>query len=198
MHPTRTPHMKEAASKGARGRFNPVRYFRNRATFSKLRRSLRAHHFISSPAVSVGTVYSENGASEGDVKVSISKGFQNQVVSISDGKKVDEIMHIKHPSALSKVWSFIKSLHKYAILGGGTCAIWLAAGGTSKLDTVSRLLDGAIMGTIVTATIAMVFKIRSVISPSSNPDLYNFVKKGSERAISALVQHLVDMRNDQH
>lgn len=191
--------------------FNPVRYFRNRATFSKLRRSLRAHHFKSSPAVSAGTVYSSNNA-VGGAGISLARGYDDtQKISISDSADGDKTIYVKHPTVRSKALSFIKSLPVYVAIGqlpGVVLAIssnypksstakaisTVLSGFSSsifgKVDILSLLATGAIFGAALAIAGALVCKVRSISTPSHNRELYDFVRGGDERALSALVQHL--------
>ncbi|MBN2121615.1 hypothetical protein JW721_00965 [Candidatus Micrarchaeota archaeon] len=212
---SRNTPVKATSAQAKKGRFNPARYFRNRKTFSALRKELRAHHSYAF-GYSPGSVYSENRAREGGVSVSIS-GFsrEGQTIRISEGKRTKAIS-VEHPSVFSRASNFIQSLPVCAVLGGGICALSAVAfrtvgngalakafsgamqGASTALfgtaDKPSLFFTGAIIGTAFAVALSLAREIRSIKSPSNNKALYGFVKHGDKHAVSALAQHLEEER----
>jgi hypothetical protein len=133
------------------------------------------------------------------------------MISISDGTKPDKTIHVNHPTVPSKVWNFMKSFPPCVSIGGGFGASLLLFSFLTKTpraisstiseasraffgnaDVYSVSLTGAIIGAALTVALVLVREIRSVTSPSSNRALYDFVREGDERALSALKSHLIE------
>ncbi len=175
-----------ATSQAPESRFR--RYLDNRATFSTLRRILRRHHFSSFRDVPQGSVYSQTRAYGGNVGVSIARSrTDGQTISLSDGE-VNKTIHVEHPTLASRARNFMKALPLCALAVGTTGAILSSLSGAIPrgVDLKSVLL-GAAAATVLRV---LVREVRSITNPFYNLRLYDLVRGGDWRAISAIKSHL--------
>lgn len=163
---------------------------RNRVTFSRLRRTLRERHFSTLREARQGPVWSYSGALGGQA-VFMEEARGLQTIKLSDDKGMEEQVFVEHPSALSKAWSFMKTLPVCLGVGGGVFGYSAAATGPfTKPEVYSNFVSGLILGTVVMAALSLVYTTTSITCPSCNQELSRFVKSGDKNALSALVRHL--------